>query len=91
MRELEVDAFTDAMQHEITANSGKGNWRDFTKPGDILLELQYHQAKLLIAMRDRTKCSEADLPEANAKVLELAADCANHYLFLTNALGVLPV
>lgn len=77
--EDKVRKFAQNMQDELNSNSKKGNWEEFTNINSILLELEYHKAKLLMALRDGDK----------DKVKEYIADCANELLFLSNATDTL--
>jgi hypothetical protein len=70
-----IKLFAEEMQKELKANESKGNWEEFININEILIEFEYHKAKLIIELRkgDKTKCKE------------YIADCANILLMLGNA------
>jgi hypothetical protein len=71
--------FAEAMQRELDDNAHKGDWGTFRKVIEILDELRYHEAKLIIALRK---------PDNRQECKELIADCGNFLLMLGNAGGV---
>ncbi len=71
--------FAENMQHELNENEYKGNWEEFTDTKDIIVELEYHKSKLLIALK------ENDLD----KIKEYIADCSNILLCLANSRDLL--
>lgn len=77
----QVIEFAKQMQNELFANVRKhGNgWRNWRDVDAMLNELEYHKAKLIIALNP--KKGKADY----ALVKELIADCANFLLFIGNA------
>jgi hypothetical protein len=75
----EIVLFSQIMQYELESNSYKGDWREFRNINNILLELEWHKAKLLIALKDND----------SSKIKEYIADCANNLLFLSNATNIL--
>lgn len=70
--------FARDMQAELRQNAHKGNWEGWGTPESMLLELEYHKAKLLIALRDK----KPDL------IREYLADCGNFLLFIGNHHGL---
>jgi hypothetical protein len=71
----EVLQFAQLMDNELTANEPKGNWKHFKSRTDILIEFEYHKAKLLFALKFNNE----------AEIKEYAADCANYLLMLLNS------
>lgn len=67
-----VKLFAIEMQKELDANNNKGNWELRRDVNLHLIELEYHKAKLLIALR------AVDKPA----VKEYLADCANLLMFI---------
>lgn len=77
----EVYNFALEMQNQLDNNAihpEKENWREFTNVGDILWELEYHKAKLLLAL----KCNN------QTAIREYIADCGNILMFLGNAFNM---
>jgi dephospho-CoA kinase len=74
---LKVKKFARMMIRELYANEHKGDWQDFKDLDNIYKEIDWHQQKLNGAL------NLAD----TARIKEYAADCANNYMFLLNALG----
>lgn len=75
--------FTQLMEKELHANAGKGDrlgWLQMS-PGDCLLEIYYHTAKLQKAAKDSN----------TEGIREHAADVANMALMLADICGVLIV
>lgn len=70
-----IQKFALDMQKELDNNQHKGNFEDFTNINDILFELEWHKAKLYIALRNKDKNS----------IREYLADCGNILMFLGNA------
>jgi hypothetical protein len=71
-----VLAFAEQMQMELENNSHKGDWNEFRDVKEILNEIEYHKAKLIIALGKKSPHSECK---------ELIADCANFLMMLGNA------
>lgn len=70
-----VEKFTRSMMRELDANRWKGHWLlQITTRRAHFHELDYHLAKLKAAIR----------AEDDVRVLEYAADLANHAMFLTD-------
>jgi len=67
--------FANQMQIELNNNLHKGDWSEWRDVKEILYELDYHKAKLIIALKDNNK----------TLVRELLADCGNFLMFLGNA------
>lgn len=78
MEELEtkVERFKNHMLRELKANSHKGSILDFKDFDKIITELEYHKAKMLIAIRCNNKYATK----------EYIADTAN-FLFCLGNLG----
>lgn len=74
----EIEQFAKWMQEELEANKNKGNWKDFTSIPNIISELEYHKAKLLLSIKYDNK----ELKK------EYLADTANFLLMLGNALNL---
>lgn len=70
-----AEAFKQQMIKENTDNAHKGDILDWDNVDEMLSELEWHKAKLLIAMRDKN-------PDT---VKEHLADCANYLLAIGNA------
>jgi len=68
--------FAQQMQAELDNNSHKGDWNEFRDVKEILHEIEYHKAKLIIALGKKA-------PHTECK--ELIADCANFFMMLGNA------
>jgi hypothetical protein len=75
----EIMEFAKMMQVELSNNSSKGDWKEFKEINNILLELEWHKAKLFMALKDNDK----------NKIREYIADCANNLMFLSNATNTL--
>lgn len=73
---LKIDKFKDQMIKELESNSYKGSIDDFKNFDSIISELEYHKAKLLLAIR-------LDKKQA---VKEYIADTAN-FLFALGDIG----
>ncbi len=73
-----IEAFKNDMLNELLANQHKGNWNEFKDINNILLELEWHKAKLLMALREGN-------PD---EIREYIADTSNCLLFLGNALDL---
>lgn len=72
--------FSKEMQKQININTklGKTTWEEWGNIKEILVDLEYHKAKLMIALK-----------EDNIGALrEYIADCGNILMFLGNACGM---
>ena len=67
--------FANQMQSELNDNLHKGDWSEWRDVKEILYEMDYHKAKLIIALKDNNK----------TLIRELLADCGNFLMFLGNA------
>jgi len=74
---FKVKKFARMMVRELYANEHKGDWQNFTDTNNIFMEIDWHQQKLNGAL---------DMEDVSC-IKEYAADCANNYMFLLNALG----
>ena len=76
MEELEykIEKFKNSMLKELKSNSYKGNILDFKNFNEIITQLEYHKAKMLIAIRCNDKHA----------IKEYIADSANFLLCLGN-------
>ena len=70
-----VDVFAQTMKDELKANEHKGDWRSWNNSVEIIVELDYHRAKLEKAMRNNNF----------SEIKEYLADSANFLLMLGNA------
>ena len=66
----EIQRFAEQMQIELDTNAHKGNFMEWTGIDEKLQELEWHKAKLIIALKMGHKQA----------VKELLADCANIFL-----------
>lgn len=73
-----VQRFAADMTRELKANEHKGNWEEWGTVEEMICELEYHKAKLLIALREGDK----------SRVREHLADCGNILMFIGNAGGL---
>ncbi len=77
--EEKIKSFALLMQEELKDNKHKGSWEDFKNIDKILLELEWHKAKLLFSLKEK------DLE----KTKEYLADCSNNLMFIANALNII--
>lgn len=70
-----VERFAADMTRELEANAHKGLWEEWDDVNEMIAELEWHKAKLLMAMREGDK----------DKVREHLADCGNILMFIGNA------
>lgn len=73
-----VEIFKDDMLSELTKNSHKGSILDFKDFNGIITELEYHKAKLFLAIRVKNK----------GAIREYLADTANFLLAIGNLFEV---
>lgn len=73
-----VEIFKDDMLSELTKNSYKGSILDFKDFNGIITELEYHKAKLFLAIRVKNK----------GAIREYLADTANFLLAIGNLFEV---
>lgn len=73
-----IENFSHEIKRQIELNSDKGNLLEWNDIGHILYELDYHKAKLLIAIKQNN-------PYA---IKEYIADCASILLALGNCYGI---
>lgn len=73
---VKIMRFAERMQKELNANAHKGDWNTWRNIMEILNDLEYHKAKLMIALKK---------DDSHEEVKELIADCANILMFLGNA------
>lgn len=69
-----INNFAKEMQIELDNNAHKGNIEDWTDIKEILIELEYHKGKLLIALKENNQ----------DKVKEYIADCGNILMAIGN-------
>lgn len=76
----EVYNFAMNMQKQLDINTElkNQNWHNYTDIKNILIDIEYHKAKLLMALKE-------DNPGA---IAEYIADCANILMFLGAAIGM---
>ena len=70
--------FARDMQRELRHNLHKGDWETWKNPIEIIAELEYHKAKLIMAIREKNR-------EAAREYL---ADCGTILMFYGNAYGL---
>lgn len=71
-----LDQYGMQMRHELTANSGKGDFASWEpKLVDLNSEIDHHLRKLRDAMKI---AEESNLPNSRADVTEYAADVGNY-------------
>lgn len=70
--------FAREMQTQLQENARKGNWETWGTLPEMLVELEYHKAKLILALRDK----KPDM------IREYLADCGNFLLFIGNLNGL---
>lgn len=71
--DLEVQNFALEMQKQINFNAKvKSDWREWKNVKEILVDLEYHKAKMMIALKERNM----------GAMREYIADCANILMFL---------
>lgn len=75
---LKVEFFKQAMLNELNANSDKGNLEEFKDFNKIIAEMEYHKAKMLLAVRMKNKQA----------LKEYIADTANYLFMLGNLFGI---
>ena len=73
-----VKWFAQDMQTQLRDNAPKGDWEKWQGLNDKLIELEYHKAKLLIALRGKNK----------SLIREYLADCGNILMFIGNEIGL---
>lgn len=73
-KEIILNNFFHEMTRQIAHNQDKGDLLAWDHIGEILYELEYHRAKLLIALKEENKYA----------MKEYIADCANILLALGN-------
>ncbi len=73
-----VEIFKDDMLSELSKNSHKGSILDFKDFNGIITELEYHKAKLFLAIRVKNK----------GAIREYLADTANFLLAIGNLFEV---
>jgi len=77
--EVALSRFSDMMRTELRKNVHKGPILEYTNFHELIADLEYHKAKLLMAIRVRNK----------GAMREYVADTANILFALANSLGVL--
>lgn len=70
--------FARIMTAELVANGHKGDWSEWKDSKAILMELEWHKAKLWHAV----------MKNDVSDIMEHIADCANILMFLGNAYGI---
>lgn len=73
-----LEKYKEWMARELDKNSHKGSILEFTDINEIITQLEYHKAKLLIAMRCKN-------PQA---IKEYIADTSNFLFCLGNVYGL---
>lgn len=75
---LKIEFFKQAMLNELKANNDKGNINNFNDYHKIIAEMEYHKAKMLLAIRLKNKQA----------LKEYIADTANYLFMLGNLFGI---
>lgn len=77
---IKLETFAKDMENEMDENAHKGEIEDWKDIDNMIVELEWHKAKLMYAMRSENKDAEL--------VREHIADCANILFAMGNSWGL---